>query len=121
MKIHIDKKQIDDSGCFGKKDSHYNVTVHYELNDEERALLEKHPDVKSIKLMEVTWKGIEWGATIEMLTDPVRFNKGGGYTFPVASSGEMLRLESEVNESAKKLKNHLLGLKDSEGSSVTEI
>jgi len=120
MKIHIEKSKSTERQGLLKKVQIWEIHVWYELNEEERELLEMNPDVKRIQTIEYEYNGIAIKPNVGMFTHPNRA-KDGGFRIVAYSSGEMINYENALGEAAKQLKNHLMSLKGAEGSSVTEI
>ena len=121
MKVHIDKKQNMERAGLLKKVQVWEIYAWYELNDEERTLLEANPDVKKIEVMDYEYKGVtDIGPSVGYLTAPECATKGGR-RFVAYSSGAMMNYVNALNDGAKQLKDHLMSLKGAEGSSVTEI
>ena len=119
MKIHVDKKESKEkTGLF----SSANVTeifVKYELNEEEQAIVNKHPDILKIKAWDYTYRGSEINPSINMI-----IAKPGkeGLRMVAYNSSELIEYENIINETAKKLKDHIMSLAGSgTGKTVTEI
>jgi sulfur relay (sulfurtransferase) DsrC/TusE family protein len=120
VKIHIEKSKSTERQGLLKKVQIWEIHVWYELNEEERELLEMNPDVKKIQAIKYVYKGLDLSPSVGSLTDPKR-GKDGGSRIVAYSSGEMMNYENALNEAARQLKDHLMSLKGAEGSSVTEI
>jgi hypothetical protein len=120
MKLHMTKVQGEERVGILKKVPIWEIKAWLELNEEERALLTKNPDVGTIKMIPYEYKGLDLSPSIRAFTDP-KHAKDGGHRFVAYSSGQMMEMENQLNEQAKKLKGHLLSLNGAAGSSVTEI
>lgn len=120
MKLHISKVQGEERVGIFKKVPIWEIKAWLELNDEERALLAKNPDVGTIKMIQYEYKDLDLSPSVKAFTDP-KNAKNGGHRLVAYSSGQMMEMENQLNEQAKKLKNHLLSLNGAAGSTVTEI
>jgi hypothetical protein len=124
MKLHLTKKEVAEKSGFtqliglSKPTQSWLVQAFYELNDEERAILERYPEVKKIQVFEYTREGLDLSPTVEAFTSP-KFAAKGGRSFTVYSVQDLQRIEEEITEGAKKLKHHLYSLVDASGSSST--
>ncbi|MBT6228645.1 MAG: hypothetical protein HOI47_18545 [Candidatus Scalindua sp.] len=120
MKIHIEKSKSTERQGLLKKVQIWEIHVWYELNEEERELIDMNPDVKKIQTIEYEYKGLDLSPNVVMFTDP-KSAKDGGFRIVAYSSGEMIDYENALNTAARQLKEHLMSLRDGEGLSVTEI
>ena len=120
MKIHIKKEKIEKKGLFGGGKSWFYVAAHYELNDEEKALLKGNRNLLEMIAFDFPFRGPNGdpsggsSPTIKKMT--------GGEEFPIGcvfTNGELQELEALINQGAKDLKAELFGA--SLGSSSTEI
>ena len=116
MKIHIDKTETKEKkGLF----SSVNVTqivFKFELNEEEQGIVDKHPDILKIKAMDTQQNGMNFSWNIGSMIAP----KVG--LLKAYNSGELINYENEINEIAKKLKDHIMSLANSSsGTTVREI
>ena len=127
MKIHINKNKIEKKGLFGGGKSWFTVDAYYELNSEERNLLNSNKNVLNMIAFDLPYRGPsgdttgESSPTVKQLTDEKYVQKNGeGY--PIGcffSNAELQEAEDIINEGAKNLKAELYG--GSLGSSTTEI
>lgn len=132
MKIHINKEKRESKGLFGfgQTKTWFTVEGHYELNDEEKQILNKNRDLLSYIAVDWPYTNPEGRAdenshaTVQSMTDEKSFQKYKGHIFGcVFSYDQLSELENLINEGAKNLKSQLMTLKDGGGvgSSVTEI
>ena len=121
MKVYIDKKKTEKGGFLSKRRSWFEVTVRYELNDEEEQLLKKNKHVLNLTVFDFPWRGPDGNTdgfespTVKKLIRPKGEDLGCAF-----SVGEVEQIEQMVNEGAKKLKGELYsggGI----GTTVTEI
>ncbi|MDP1728459.1 MAG: hypothetical protein Q8M15_16865 [Bacteroidota bacterium] len=129
MKIHIKKDKEESKGLFGLGQIKiwFTVHAHYELNDEEKQLLEKNKHVLKMVAFNFPFRGYDgkvWENNLPLvstLVDEKHFkNKGEGHVIGcVFSNGELQELEDLINQGAKNLKAELYG--GSQGTSVNEI
>ena len=127
MKIHITKDKVEKKGLFGGGKSWFTVYAHYELNDEEKQLLNQNKNVLNLIAFDFPYRGPsgevepDTSPSIEQLTNEKSFKKDGkGHILGcVFTNGELLELENTINEGAKNFKSELFA--GGQGSSVTEI
>ena len=130
MKIHINKNKKESKGCFGGGKSWTVINAYYELNSEERKLLNSNKNILNMTLFELQFYGPDGNPgsgdanrTVKQLTNEkyTQTNKGDeGYPLGCfLTNAEIEGVESRVNSGALKLKAELYG--GSAGSSTTEI
>jgi len=127
MKIHINKNKKESKGCFGPGKSWTVIDAYYELNSEERKLLNSNKNVLSMTLFELQFYGPDGNPgsgdaarTVKQLTNEKYVEKNEGYPLGCfLTNAEIEAVESRVNAGAQKLKAELYG--GSAGSSTTEI
>jgi hypothetical protein len=120
MKIHIKKDKIEKKGFFGGGKSWFSVGAHYELNDEERRLLEKNKNVLGMTAFDFPFRGPNGDPAGSQ--SPTVKNMTGGKEYPIGcvfTNGELQALEDLINEGAKNLKAELFA--GGAGSTSTEI
>ena len=110
MKVHVKKEKIEKKSFFGAGKTWFSVGARYELNEEERQLLEKNKHVLGMTAFDFPFRGPsgdtngESSPTIKQLTGPTEYPLGC-----VFSNGELQELEDLVTEGAKNLKAELYG------------
>ena len=120
MKIHINKDKVEKKGLFGGGKTWFTVHARYELNEEERQLLDKNKHVLEMIAFDFPFRGPsgdtrgESSPTVKNLTGPKEYIIGC-----VFSNGELQDLEEIITEGAKNLKAELFG--GQLGRSSTEI
>lgn len=127
MKIHINKNKKESKGCFGGGKSWTVIDAYYELNTEERNLLNSNKNVLNMTLFELQfyWEDGKLGSgdaarTVKQLTNEKYVQKNEGWPLGCFLTNEEIQaVEERVNAGAKKLKAELYG--NSVGSSTTEI
>lgn len=120
MKIHIKKDKIEKKGIFGGGKSWFNIDARYELNDEERHLLEKNKNVLEMIAFDFPFRGPSGDSRGG--SSPTIKNMTGSKEYPlgcVFTNGEIQALEDLINEGARNLKAELFG--GGLGSTTTEI
>ncbi len=122
MKIHINKDKKESKGLFGlgSTKTWFVVEAHYELNDEEKKLLNQNKHVLSLEAFDFPFRGLTGEITGE--NSPTIKQLTGGKPYPlgcVFSNGELQELEGIINEGAKNLKAEIYG--GGQGTSITEI
>ena len=122
MKIHLDKKESTEKTGLFSSAKVTEIYVKFELNDEELAIVNKHPDILKIKAMDYSYKNTDLSPSIKRLI--ANFMKPGdqGMRIVAYNSSELINYQNVINDTAKKLKDHIISLSGSgSGSSVTEI
>ena len=120
MKIHIKKDKIEKKGLFGGGKSWFSVGAHYELNDEERRLLDKNKNLLGMTAFDFPFRGPSGDPSGEQ--SPTIKNMTGGKEYSIGcvfTNGELQALEDLINEGAKNLKAELFA--GGAGSTSTEI
>ena len=127
MKIHINKSPQESKGCFGGSKSWTIVDAYYELNSEERNLLNSNKNILNMKLFDLSFAGPdgipsgESARTVKELTNE-KYAKEGKSGYPLGcffTNGEIQAVENLVNSGARKLKEELYG--GNLGATTTEI
>lgn len=130
MKIHINKNKKESKGCFGPGKSWTVINAYYELNSEERKLLNSNKNVLNMTLFELQFYRPDGNPgsgdanrTVKQLTnEKYAQTNNGDEGYPLGcflTNAEIEGVESRVNAGAKKLKAELYGgIAD---SSTTEI
>lgn len=114
MKIHIDKKQTKEKkGLFSSVDV-TTIDFRYELNEDERAIVEKHPDIRKIKPIPYVHGGLDLSPSVNQMIEK-------GWRFVAYNSSELIEYENSIQQAAKQLKAHIESLQGSTGSTVIEI
>jgi hypothetical protein len=126
MKIHINKNKIEKKGFFGGGKSWVVIDAYYELNSEERNLLNGNKNVLNMTVFDLQFRGPdgipsgESARSVKQLTNEKYVQKNEGYPLGCFfSNGEIQGVEDLVNEGARNLKAELYG--GSVGSTTTEI
>jgi len=120
MKIHIKKDKIEKKGLFGGGKSWFTVEARYELNDDEKRLLEQNKHVLEMIPFDFPYRGPSGDTTNE--SSPKVKSLIGSKEYPlgcVFSNAELQDLEAIVTEGAKNLKAELYG--GNLGTTSTEI
>jgi hypothetical protein len=120
MKVHVNKEKIEKKGLFGGGKSWFVVSAQYELNDEERRLLDANRHVLEMVPFDFPFRGPSGDTTGE--SSPTVKQLVGAKPYPlgcVFSNGELQELEALVTDGAKDLKAELFG--GQLGTSTIEI
>jgi hypothetical protein len=126
MKIHMTKRQAEERHSIwqllrlAKPTPCYEIHCWFELNDEERRMLDQNPDAKEIRAIDYSYRGLDISPKVSWMTDP-KNAKTGGWRFVAYSGADALDLEQRLTESAHGLKGHLAAVTGFEGASVEEI
>src|ERR1039458_1251371 len=120
MKIHIDNEKVEKKGFLGPGKTWFIVKARYELNDEEKQLLEKNKHVLKMIPIDFPYRGPDGKISDGNFPTVKQLISDSGTTLGcVFSNGEVEEVEGMINQGAKNLKGELYG--GGGGSSVTEI
>lgn len=120
MKIHINKEKVEKKGLFGGGKMWYVVNAHYELNDEEKQLLNKNRNLLDMTVFDFPWRGPNGDTSGNSSPNIKQLTSGKDYPIGcVFSTGELQELEDIINEGARVFKSNLIP--EQLGSSVKEI
>jgi len=127
MKININKEESSEKlGVMqllglSKPTKCWEIHAYFELNDEERAILNKHPEIKKDQAFPYRYRGTDLSPSVGAFTDPS--SKGKGMRLVAHTLNDLNLLVGQINGVAEGLKKHLNGLSSASGSSstVTEI
>ena len=82
MKIHINKEKVEKKGFFGKGKSWTIINAFYELNSEERTLLNSNKNLLGMTVFDLQFRGPDGvtsgdpARTVKQLTDEKYLKKG---------------------------------------------
>ena len=130
ISLHINKELKEQKGCFGGGKSWTVIKAYYELNSDERNLLNKNKNLLNMTLFELQFyrpdgnpgSGDANRTAKQLTNEKYTQTNNGDEGYPLGcflTNAEIAGVESRVNAGAKKLKAELYG--GNEGSSTTEI
>lgn len=123
MKVHIDKNKTKERNRLSQllrlssATEAYEIHAWYELNDQERRLLEEAPRLKDKILFEYEYNGSDLSPEVSEMID----RNDDGFRFVAYSARELKEMEKKIKEWAETLKYRIGEISDTEGSSTTQI
>lgn len=123
MKVHIDKNKTEERNRLtqllriASATECYEIHAWYELNDQEKRLLEKDPRLKDKILFDYEYNGSDLSPSVNMMVD----REDDGFRFVAYSARELNDLEEKIKDRAETLKYRIAEISDTEGSSTTQI
>ena len=126
MKIHIHKQQSDEKTSLiqiiglSRPKKCYEVYAWFEVSPEERAVIDKSPDLLKRKMFDYTYELLDLSPSVNSMIKPPKQGEKG-HRFVAYTSDDFFALENKIVDAAKALKSNIEGLNNSGGSTTIEI